>query len=70
MYLIVSSIGIFVNNDPTTYDTSFSPSYKSRTEDIIFGNFYQFLALLLIVIDNEDLIRSKKKMYQTHILSN
>ena len=67
MDLIVSSIGIFVNNDPTTYDTSFSPSYKSRTEDIIFGNFFQFLALLLIVIDNEDLIKSKKNVSNTYI---
>ena len=67
MYLIVSSIGIFVNNDPTTYDTSFSPSYKSRTEDIIFGNFFQFLALLLIVIDNEDLIKSQKNVSNTYI---
>ena len=67
MYLIVCSIGIFVKNDPTTYDTSFSPSYKSRTDDIIFENFFQFLALLLIAIDNEDLIRSKKIVSNTYI---
>ena len=64
MYLIVCSIEIFVKNDPTTYDTSFSPSYKSRTDDIIFENFFQFLALLLIAID---LIRSKKIVSNTYI---
>ena len=33
------SIGIFVNNYSTSYDTSSSPSYKGGIEDNMLGNF-------------------------------
>ena len=33
------SIGIFVNNYSTSYDTSSSPSYKRGIEDNMLGNF-------------------------------
>ena len=37
--LIVSTIGIFVNNDSTSCNTSFSSSCKGRIENNILGNF-------------------------------
>ena len=37
--LIVSCIGIFVNNDSTSYDTSSTSSCKGGIEDKMLGNF-------------------------------
>ena len=37
--LIVSSNGIFVNNDSTSFYASSSPSFKVLTEDKMLGGF-------------------------------
>ena len=38
MWLIVSSVRIFLNNDSTSYDTSSSSSRKDEIEDNMIGN--------------------------------
>ena len=38
MWLIVSSVRIFLNNDWTSYDTSSSSSRKDEIEDNMIGN--------------------------------